>query len=92
MSTARRMHASGDASARTRSARACRRTADAGPARRPAADYAATRLANFRIPVDLHDRYRDLVRDAERHHPRLRRASLTEVLIALLEEGPSNAR
>ena len=34
------------------------RTADAGPARRPAADYAATRLANFRIPVDLHDRYR----------------------------------
>ncbi len=54
----------------------------------PAADYSATRLANFRIPVDLHDRYRDLVRDAERRHPRLRRASLTEVLIALLEEGP----
>ena len=26
--------------------------------------------------------------DAERRHPRLRRASLTEVLIALLEEGP----
>ncbi len=53
-----------------------------------AADHSATRLANFRIPVDLHDRYRDLVRDAERRHPRLRRASLTEVLIALLEEGP----
>jgi hypothetical protein len=59
--------------------------------RRPAVDYAATRLANFRIPVDLHDRYRDLVRDAERHHPRLRRASLTEVVIALLEEGPGTA-
>ena len=66
-------------------------TPDAGPGRRPAADYAATRLANFRIPVDLHDRYRDLVRDAERHHPRLRRASLTEVIIALLEEGPGTA-
>lgn len=59
-----------------------------GGSRWPAADYSATRLANFRIPVDLHDRYRDLVRDAERRHPRLRRASLTEVLIALLEEGP----
>jgi hypothetical protein len=64
------------------------RTAGAASPRRPAADYAATRLANFRIPVDLHDRYRDLVRDAERHHPRLRRASLTEVIIGLLEEGP----
>ncbi len=64
---------------------------DAGPERRPAADYSATRLTNFRIPVDLHDRYRDLVRDAERHHPRLRRASLTEVIIALLEEGPATA-
>jgi hypothetical protein len=63
-------------------------TPDAASPRRPAADYAATRLANFRIPVDLHDRYRDLVRDAERHHPRLRRASLTEVIIGLLEEGP----
>jgi hypothetical protein len=66
-------------------------TPDAASRRRPAADYAATRLANFRIPVDLHDRYRDLVRDAERHHPRLRRASLTEVIIALLEEGPGTA-
>jgi hypothetical protein len=66
-------------------------TTGAPSPRRPAADYAATRLANFRIPVDLHDRYRDLVRDAERNHPRLRRASLTEVIIALLEEGPGTA-
>jgi hypothetical protein len=66
-------------------------TAEVTSPRRPAADYAATRLANFRIPVDLHDRYRDLVRDAERRHPRLRRASLTEVIIALLEEGPGTA-
>ena len=33
--------------------------------RRPAADYASTRLVNFRIPVDLHDRFRGLVREAE---------------------------
>jgi hypothetical protein len=66
-------------------------TPGAASPRRPAADYAATRLANFRIPVDLHDRYRDLVRDAERIHPRLRRASLTEVIIGLLEEGPGTA-
>lgn len=39
---------------------------------RRAADYATTRLVNFRIPVDLHDRYRQLVRDAEQQHPRLR--------------------
>jgi hypothetical protein len=64
------------------------RTPAVVPERRPAADYTATRLANFRIPVDLHERYRDLVRDAERGHPRLRRASLTEVIIGLLEEGP----
>jgi len=56
--------------------------------RRPAADYASTRLVNFRIPVDLHDRFRVLVREAEQEHPRLRRPSLTEVVIALLEEGP----
>jgi hypothetical protein len=56
--------------------------------RRPAADYASTRLVNFRIPVDLHDRYRQLIRDAEQQHPRLRRPSLTELVIALLEEGP----
>jgi hypothetical protein len=58
------------------------------PARRPSADYGATRLVNFRLPVDLHDRYRRLVADVERAHPRLRRPSLTEVLIGLLEEGP----
>lgn len=55
----------------------------------PSADYSATRLANFRLPVDLHDRYRQLVRDVELRHPRLRRPNLTEVIIALLEEGPS---
>jgi hypothetical protein len=63
------------------------RREDAGR-RRPAADYASTRLVNFRIPVDLHDRYRQLVRDTEEQHPRLRRPSLTELVIALLEEGP----
>ena len=57
-------------------------------ARRPAADYASTWLVNFRIPVDLHERFRGLVREAELDHPRLRRPSLTELLIALLEEGP----
>jgi hypothetical protein len=57
--------------------------------RRPAADYATTRLVNFRIPVDLHDRYRQLVREAEQRHPRLRHPSLTELVIALLEEGPA---
>jgi hypothetical protein len=60
-----------------------------GRVRWPAADYAATRLTNFRIPVDLHDRYRRLVHEAELRHPRVRRPSLTEVVIALLEEGPS---
>ena len=59
--------------------------------RRPAADYASTRLVNFRIPVDLHDRFRGLVREAELNHPRLRRPSLTELVIALLEEGPETA-
>jgi hypothetical protein len=59
------------------------------PERRPATDYGSTRLVNFRIPVDLHDRYRQLVRDAEHRHPRLRRPSLTELVIALLEEGPA---
>jgi len=62
-----------------------------GRERRPAADYATTRLVNFRIPVDLHDRYRQLVRDAEQQHPRLRHASLTELVIAMLEEGPGTA-
>jgi hypothetical protein len=59
--------------------------------RRPAADYASTRLVNFRIPVDLHDRFRGLVREAEVRHPRLRRPSLTELVIALFEEGPQTA-
>lgn len=59
--------------------------------RRPAADYASTRLVNFRIPVDLHDRFRGLVREAEIDHPRLRRPSLTELVIALSEEGPQTA-
>jgi hypothetical protein len=54
-----------------------------------AEDYSATRLANFRLPVDLHDRFRRLVAEVEQQHPRLRRPSLTEVIIALLEEGPS---
>ena len=67
-----------------------RRAAGAGE-RRPAADYASTRLVNFRIPVDLHDRFRGLVREAEVGHPRLRRPSLTELVIALLEEGPQTA-
>jgi hypothetical protein len=60
------------------------------PERRPAADYASTRLVNFRIPVDLHDRFRGLVREADVRHPRLRRPSLTELVIALLEEGPQS--
>ena len=59
--------------------------------RRPAADYTTTRLVNFRLPVDLHDRYRQLVRDAEQEHPRLRHPSLTELVISLLEEGPETA-
>ena len=59
--------------------------------RRRAADYASTRLVNFRIPVDLHDRFRGLVREAQLNHPRLRRPSLTELVIALLEEGPQTA-
>jgi len=68
-----------------------RRSAAGGPPeRRPAVDYASTRLVNFRIPVDLHDRFRGLVRDAEARHPRLRRPSLTELVIALLEEGPQS--
>ncbi len=59
--------------------------------RQPAADYASTRLVNFRIPVDLHDRFRALVREVEDEHPRLRHPSLTELVIALLEEGPQTA-
>jgi hypothetical protein len=61
------------------------------PERRPATDYATTRLVNFRLPADLHDRYKQLVREAEERHPRLRHPSLTELIIALLEEGPATA-
>lgn len=67
------------------------RAAGEAPRRYPAADYATTRLVNFRIPVDLHDRFRQLVQDVEREHPRLRRPSLTELVIGLLEEGPQTA-
>jgi hypothetical protein len=74
-----------------RASTASRPVASGAADRRPAADYASTRLVNFRIPVDLHDRYRQLVREAEQRHPRLRHPSLTELVIALLEEGPSTA-
>ena len=56
-----------------------------------AQDYAATRLVNFRIPVDLHDRFKRILRDVEDKHPRLRKPNLTELLIGLLEEGPQTA-
>jgi hypothetical protein len=71
--------------------RADRRRESARAPRRRSVDYAATRLVNFRLPVDLHDRFRALVRDAEDRHPRLRKQSLTELVIALLEEGPQTA-
>ncbi len=58
---------------------------------RRSVDYSVTRLVNFRLPADLHDRFRGLVREAEERHPRLRKASLTELVIALLEEGPRTA-
>ena len=58
---------------------------------RRSVDYSVTRLVNFRLPVDVHDRFRALVREAEERHPRLRKASLTELVIALLEEGPQSA-
>jgi hypothetical protein len=65
-----------------------RRSGVSASGRWMSADYSTTRLANFRLPVDLHDHYRDLVREVEQTDPRLRRPSLTEVIIALLEEGP----
>ena len=58
---------------------------------RRSVDYSVTRLVNFRLPVDVHDRFRALIREAEERHPRLRKASLTELVIALLEEGPQSA-
>ncbi|MGH2926637.1 MAG: hypothetical protein ACRET5_06195 [Steroidobacteraceae bacterium] len=51
-------------------------------------DYGTTRLANFRLPIDLHDHYKSLVREVETSYPKLRHPSLTEVIIALLAEGP----
>jgi hypothetical protein len=78
--------ASARAAARRRS-----QPADVAIERYPAADYATTNLVNFRIPVDLHRRFQQLVRDADARHPGLRRPSLTEFLIALLEEGPQTA-
>ena len=44
---------------------------------------------NFRLPADLHDRFKQLVRETEEGHPRLRHPSLTELVIALFEEGPT---
>jgi hypothetical protein len=45
------------------------------PERRRATDYATTRLVNFRLPADLHARFKQLVREAEERHPRLRHPS-----------------
>jgi len=84
-----RPRAPASAAATTRRVPAARN--GAGAERWPASDYAATRLVNFRLPVDLHDRFKALVREAEARHPRLRHPSLTEVVIALLEEGPADA-
>jgi hypothetical protein len=65
--------------------------ADASPRRHPVEDYATTHLTNFRIPVDLHVRYGRLLALAQEQHPRLRKMSLTEVVIALLAEGPQTS-
>ncbi|MGC9221273.1 MAG: hypothetical protein ACP5H2_07970 [Solirubrobacteraceae bacterium] len=61
------------------------------PRRYPSSDYGSTNLFNFRLPVDLHDRFGALVDEVKHRHPRLRKPSLTELLIALLEEGPQTA-
>jgi hypothetical protein len=53
----------------------------------PAEDYGSTRLVNMRVPVDLHERYKALLREVERRFPTLRHPSLTEYVIALLEES-----
>jgi hypothetical protein len=63
----------------------------ASSAVRRSRDYSATRLTNVRLPVDLHDRFRALVHEVGERHPRLRKASLTELIVALLEEGPQTA-
>ena len=65
--------------------------AEAAAAGRRSDDYGATRLVNFRLPVDLHDRCKALVREVEALYPRLRHPSVTELVIALLEEGPTDA-
>ena len=64
------------------------RPREAAPPRHPVDDYATTHLTNFRLPVDLHARYGRLLTEAQEQHPRLRKLSLTEVVIALLAEGP----
>ena len=61
---------------------------ETAPRRHPVEDYATTHLTNFRLPVDLHARYGRLLTEAQEQHPRLRKMSLTEVVIALLAEGP----
>ncbi len=43
---------------------------------------------NFRLPAQLHDRYKRLLREVEDSDVRLRKPNLTELVIALLEEGP----
>jgi hypothetical protein len=77
---------------RTRSAKEPS-TTPGEPARRrhPVEDYSATHLTNFRLPIDLHARYGRLLAEAQEQHPRLRKLSLTEVVIALLAEGPQTA-
>ena len=64
---------------------------EAGVREQRSVDYSATRLVNFRLPVDVHDRFRTLIRDVEERYPRLRKASLTELVVALLEEGPQTS-
>ena len=61
-----------------------------GPPRHRSQDYSATRLVNFRLPVDLHDRYKERLQEIERQYPRIRRPSLTDIVIALLEEAPDS--
>lgn len=56
----------------------------------PSADYSATRLVNMRLPVDLHERFKAAVREAEAEHGRLSKPSLTEFVIAILEETPAS--
>ena len=59
-----------------------------GAPRRHPVDYSATHLSNFRLPVDLHARYGQLIAETQQRYPQLRKMSLTEVVIALLVEGP----